>query len=92
MKSLTPPGSPDNDVPMANRAMPAKSSELKTKRGRPKVRRERAKACCTIERLQVKIQATQLTLKRVQKINERIGKRVSLLEEKINTRGQKQKG
>ena len=49
------------------------------------MRRDRAKAYRTIERLQVKIQASHRTVKRVQKRNERMGKRVSSLEEKINT-------
>ena len=42
--TLTQPGSPDNDVPIVNRAMPPESSELKMKSGRPKVRYDRAKA------------------------------------------------
>ena len=46
--TLTPPVSPDNDVPIANRAMPPESSELKTKRGRPKMRSNRTKAYDTI--------------------------------------------
>ena len=84
-KSLTPPGSPDNDVPIANSAIPPESSELKTKRERPKVRRDRARAYHTIERLQVKIQVSYHSLKIVQKRNEHMGKRVCSLEENINT-------
>ena len=46
-------GSRDNEVPIANSAMPPESCELNTKRGRPRVRRDIAKAYRTTERLQL---------------------------------------
>ena len=46
------------------------------------MKRNRAKAYRTIARLQVKTQASHRTVQRVQKRNERTGKRVSSLEEK----------
>ena len=55
------------------------------------MRRDRAKAYRAVERFQIKMQASHRSLNRVHKRNERMGKRVCSLEEKINTPRSKEK-